>query len=70
MPQEEPGANRILDVQQQLMREFEGKVAPDVVQESLREAVAAYEGVPIRDFVPLFIYRETRERLMQSPSFQ
>lgn len=65
---EEQATARIDDIQEQLLQEFEGRVSPRVIQESLEESLEAYEGVPIRDFVPLFVYRETRERLMRFPA--
>lgn len=66
MSSEEQTTARIHDIQRQLLEEFEGKVDPEVVEESLRQSLDAYAGVRIRDFVPLFVYRETRVRLIQS----
>jgi hypothetical protein len=67
MPQKDKGADRIRDIQQQLLREFEGKIAPQVVVDSVNATADTYAGVRVRDFVPLFVYRETRERLLHSP---
>ena len=60
--------SRIFDLQKQLVEEFDGKVDRDVVEQSLRLAIDSYASARIRDFVPLFVYRETRERLRQRPA--
>ena len=61
-------ASRIFDLQKQLVEEFGGKVDRHVVEQSLQAAMDSYASARIRDFVPLFIYRETRERLRQRPA--
>jgi hypothetical protein len=56
----EAGAGGVLQV---LRSEFEG-VSPDAIQRVVEEAVAQFEHARVREFVPLLVYRESRERLL------
>lgn len=38
-------------------------LTPDEVDAAIAEALAAYAGRPVRDFVPILVERQVRERL-------
>ena len=55
---------RVNDVQQQLVREFAGALPPDTVERCLQESYNAFRDARVSDFVPLFVHRQTRSRLL------
>jgi protein-tyrosine-phosphatase len=46
-----------------LAREFEGTFGIETVQRCADEVVEGFHQAPVRDFIPLLVYRSTRERL-------
>ena len=56
---------RVTELRDQLTAEFAPTLSTDVVARCLQETVDAYRSVRIADFVPLFVHRETRTRLLR-----
>jgi hypothetical protein len=61
-------SQRFSDVQERLVQEFADVMPPETVERCLRESLQAYQDARISDFVPLFVHRETRERLVRIAS--
>jgi hypothetical protein len=54
---------RIEGTKQRLVSEFQSLVSARVIDEIARQSFASYRNATVPDFVPLFVERETRERL-------
>lgn len=57
-------ATALAEVKRRLIQEFPD-VAPTAVDAAVAAGHARFENRPIRDFVPLFVERHARQRLMQ-----
>jgi hypothetical protein len=44
--------------------EFQGVFSPETVEKCALESFESYEGARVAEFVPLLVYRDTRERLL------
>ena len=55
--------DRIHDANKRLADEFRGRVTVQDVERLSLESLQPYRNAPIQDFVPLFVERETRQRL-------
>lgn len=60
---EETLAERIRDTNLRLAAEFSDRFSTQDIQRLVSETVGAYKGAAVLDFVPLFVERDTRERL-------
>lgn len=56
-------AERIDNTKRRLAREFQSVVSARVIDEITQQSFAAYRNARVPDFIPLFVERETRERL-------
>jgi hypothetical protein len=63
MPSDDPASKRINEAVQRLVEEFRGTIPSETVVRSVEEAVGNYRNARITDFVPLLVYRSTREYL-------
>lgn len=63
MSTEDPPSKRIAEAMQRLIEEFHGRIPSETVVRSVEEALGAYKGSRVTDFVPLLVYRSTRESL-------
>jgi hypothetical protein len=63
MPADDPVSKRINDAVQRLVEEFRGTIPSETVVQSAEEAVGAYRNARVTDFIPLLVYRSTREYL-------
>ena len=66
-------ASKIKDEAQKLAVEFASKVPQEVIDATIQEAFDGYQQVLVNDFVPLFVGREARQRLLaiqQTPQEQ
>ena len=63
MSSDDPASKRIAEAVQRLIEEFQGTIPSEMVVRSAQEAIGAYEGSRVTDFVPLLVYRSTREYL-------
>ena len=63
MPSDDPVSKRINEAVQRLVEEFRGTIPSETVVRSVQEAVDTYENARVTDFVPLLVYRSTREYL-------
>ena len=52
-------------IRDELVREFGAGVTAWVVEEQFRALVAAFDGAPVRAFVPVLAQRAARERLRE-----
>ena len=52
-------------VRTDLVREFEGRLPADEVQERFAAIVADFEGAPVRTFVPVLVQRRVRAELVR-----
>jgi protein-tyrosine-phosphatase len=55
--------DRVEDAVRALLEEFRGIYSPETVRRCAQDTAMQFEGSRVVDFVPLFIYRFTRERL-------
>ena len=46
-----------------LVREYGASVPTAAIEEAARQALAEFDGVPIREFVPVLAWRRARSRL-------
>ena len=63
MPSEDPVSKRINEAVQRLVEEFRGAVPTEAVVQAAEQAVVSYRDARITDFIPLLVYRSTREHL-------
>jgi hypothetical protein len=63
MSSEDPASKRIAEAVQRLIIEFQGTIPDETIVRSAEEAIGAYKESRVRDFVPLLVYRSTREYL-------
>ncbi len=56
-------AERIEYAKRRLAQEFQLVVSAQAIDEITNQSLAAFRNATVRDFVPLFVERETRERL-------
>jgi hypothetical protein len=56
--------DRIRDVHSRLASEFQGYFSTDDIARYASESLAPYHQARIKDFVPLLVARQTRERLL------
>jgi hypothetical protein len=63
MSSEDPASKHIAEAVQRLVLEFQGTIPSETVVRSAEEALFAYRDSRVRDFVPLLVYRSTREYL-------
>lgn len=56
-------ARGIDETKTRLVTEFQERVQPDVIHRIVDDALNALQNAPVRDFVPLFVYRAAREHL-------
>ncbi len=63
MSSEDPVSKRINDAVQRLVDEFKGLIPSETIVRSAEEAIGAYQNARITDFIPLLVYRSTREQL-------
>jgi hypothetical protein len=63
MSSEDPVSKRINDAVQRLVEEFKGTIPREIVMRSAKEAMGAYQDARISDYIPLLVYRSTREQL-------
>jgi hypothetical protein len=62
--EQQPLRVRVVKSAAQLAVEFEGVFSPQTVEKCALESFDSYEGARVAEFVPLLVYRETRERLL------
>jgi len=48
-----------------LVREYGATVPTAAIEQAARQALAEFDGVPIREFVPVLAWRRARSRLRQ-----
>jgi len=65
---ENPLSERIQDAQRRLADEFSAYVSPQDVERLAMESLQPFRNAPVQDFVPLFVERETRQRLLRGLS--
>jgi len=63
MAQDQKIASRVRDVERQLTAEFGNTLSTELISRTMRECLDEYSGARVADFVPLFVYRQTRARL-------
>jgi hypothetical protein len=63
MSADDPVSKRINDAVQRLVEEFRDAIPSETVVQSVEEAVEAYRDARVTDFIPLLVYRSTREYL-------
>jgi hypothetical protein len=63
MPSDDPVSKRINDAVQRLVEEFRGTIPSETVVQSVEDAVGTYQDARVTDFIPLLVYRSTREYL-------
>ena len=63
MSSDDPASKRIAEAVQRLIEEFQGTIPSETIVRSAEEAIRAYQGSRLTDFVPLLVYRSTREHL-------
>lgn len=56
-------ARGVDETRTRLVTEFQGRVKPDVIRRVVDDALEGLEEAPVRDFLPLFVYRAARDRL-------
>ena len=56
----------INDINEQLASEFRGRYTKEEIQRVAQETFTHLEDAKIKDFVPLFVARETRARLLNT----
>ena len=49
-----------------LVREYGASVPTAAIEQAARQALAEFDGVPIREFVPVLAWRRARSRLRRS----
>jgi hypothetical protein len=57
-------SERIQQVKQRLTNELQAQFSPQDIDAAADEFLAAYQTAPVMDFLPLFVERFTRERLL------
>jgi hypothetical protein len=55
--------DRLIDVQQQMVREFSAVLPAETILQVTRESLENYRDARVSDFVPLFVSLEVRRRL-------
>jgi hypothetical protein len=63
MPSDDPVSKRINDAVQRLVEEFGGTIPSETVVQSVEDAIGTYQDARVTDFIPLLVYRSTREYL-------
>ena len=63
MSSDDPASKRIAEAVKRLIEEFQGTIPSETIVRSAEEAIGAYKGSKVTDFVPLLVYRSTREYL-------
>jgi len=63
MTQTQNARKRIVDVERDLIEEFESMLDADTVRKELEASLSQFEQARLTEFVPLFVHRETRRRL-------
>lgn len=53
----------IAETRTRLVTEFQDRVEPDVIRQTVDDAFGALQDAAIRDFLPLFVYRAAHEQL-------
>jgi hypothetical protein len=48
----------------QLAKEFAGRITPDVIRRTVEDVLGSLRGSSVPDFIPLFVHRTARERLI------
>ena len=66
MSSDDPVSKHINEAVQRLVEEFRGAIPSEAVVRSAEEAIRSYNGARITDFIPLLVYRSTREHLAAS----
>lgn len=61
----DPLSNRVSDVRKQLVQEFAPELSSETVIRCLEESLSEYQDARVPDFVPLFVHRQTRARLVR-----
>lgn len=56
-------SKRINEAVQRLVEEFRDKVPNETIVRSVEEAIGSYQDARVMDFVPLLVYRSTRDHL-------
>ncbi len=51
-------------VEQRLAAEFTGRVPPEIIKEVAAEEVAVFDSARVRDYVPIFAWRQARTRIL------
>ena len=54
----------VKDTTSQLAKEFVGRIGPDVIRRTVEDVLDSLRGSAVPDFVPLFVHRTARERLI------
>ena len=54
----------VKDTTSQLAKEFAGRIGPDVIRRTVEDVLDSLRGSSVPDFVPLFVHRTARERLI------
>jgi hypothetical protein len=60
---EDPVSKRVNEAVQRLVEEFTGKIPSETVVRSAAEVIGEYKNARVTDFIPLLVYRSTREHL-------
>lgn len=58
--------DRIRDINQRLAREFNGYFSAEQIARVSSESLGPFRNATVKDFVPLFVTRATRERLLET----
>lgn len=57
-------SERVSDIHRQLLHEFGSSISSDTIDRCLTETIETYRSARIQDFVPLFVQRDVRARLV------
>jgi hypothetical protein len=63
MQSEDPVSKRIHEAVRRLTEEFQGTIPTETIVRSAEEAFGTYRESRVTDFIPLLVYRSTREYL-------
>ena len=54
----------VKDTTSDLAKEFAGRITPDVIRRTVEDVLDSLRSASVPDFVPLFVHRTARERLI------
>jgi hypothetical protein len=62
-PIQKPPADLLPRLRNQLEEEYGGSVPSDTIEQIAKQTLREFQGVRVREFVPVFAWRRARQRL-------